>query len=127
MKRNLGTENTKLMMVDSMNKYLEEKKKSLSSCYYYWNLNISGQNCCCWSMDDFFFLLGRMDYDNIRKRGGRALLALRIPIKHDLNFDTKNSLTQKEITSTQQSIYYVSTCFYDLSKANLSEKNVSNS
>src|SRR5574341_1170630 len=92
-----GKENTKWMIVDSIHKI------SRRLVYCYRNLNIGGQNCCG-SVDDFFLLLGRVDGDNIRKRGGRALLALRIPIKHDLNFDTKNSLSEKNVSNSRVNI-----------------------
>ena len=116
--------------------YLDEKP--LSSCYYYFwnNLNISAQNwwccCCCWSMHDFFFLLGGMDYHNIRKRGGRALLALGIPIKHDLNFDTQNSLRHPKhtINIILHRINTLPACLlacFIIIQPNLSEKDVSNS
>lgn len=55
------------------------------------DLNIS----CCQNSSRpgiFFLLLWRVDCDNIWEGSFRTLLSFRIPIKHDLNLYTKNTL-----------------------------------
>lgn len=55
-----------------------------------WDLNIS---CQLFRPDVFFFFLGSVDGDKIRERRFGALLSLGIPIKHDLDLDTKYTLS----------------------------------
>lgn len=50
----------------------------------------------------FLFLFGRVDGDNIRKGSHRTLLPLWIPIEHNLDLDSKNSLKHEKHNSIRK-------------------------
>lgn len=52
----------------------------------------------------FLLLLGHVDGDHIGQRGHGPLLALGVPVEHDLDLDTQHSLQERKLDLTSFSL-----------------------